>query len=294
MPFQNSATSKILLAIVPFLMVMTAPAFADSATPAAAAQFNALKARLSADGFTPNHLDRVYANPEVTFDTRSVTLFFMHSEARLNYDQFTDNRNIRKARDYMQQHAVMLGEAERRFGTDKEIITAIILVETKLGTYLGKSFVLNTLSTLAALEDPALREIIWSQIPKDRRLSRDKFEKRAQQKSQWAYKELKALLTYTQKEGINAPSIRGSYAGAMGISQFMPTNALTLAQDGNQDGRVDLFDHADAIMSVANYLRHHGWYQGIDDKKAYKVILRYNYSRYYANTILKIAGILKS
>ena len=274
------------------LLVVSAPAVAGSAAPAA--PFNDLRARLSADGFTPDHLDRVYTNPEVTFDTRSVTLFFMHSESRLNYDQFTDKRNIRRARNYMQQHAAMLDEAEKRFGTDKEIITAIILVETKLGTYLGKSFVLNTLSTLAALEDPALRQFIWSQIPPDRRISRDKFEKRAQQKSQWAYKELKALLTYAQKEGLNVPSIRGSYAGAMGISQFMPSNALTLAKDGNQDGRVDLFDHADAIMSVANYLKHHGWYQGIEAQKAYKVILRYNYSKYYANTILKIAEILKS
>jgi membrane-bound lytic murein transglycosylase B len=274
------------------LLIVSAPALAGSAAPAA--PFNDLRARLSADGFTPDHLDRVYTNPEVTFDTRSVTLFFMHSESRLNYDQFTDKRNIRRARAYMQQHAALLDQAEKRFGTDKEIITAIILVETKLGTYLGKSFVLNTLSTLAALEDPALRQFIWSQIPQDRRISQDKFEKRAQQKSQWAYKELKALLTYTQKEGLDAPSIRGSYAGAMGISQFMPTNALTLAKDGNQDGRVDLFDHADAIMSVANYLKHHGWHQGIEAQKAYKVILRYNYSKYYANTILKIAEILKS
>ena len=273
-------------------LAMTAPALADSTAPAA--QFNNIKTRLLADGFSTDHLERIYANPDVVFDTRSVTLFFMHSEARLNYDQFTDDRNIRRARSYMAEHAALLEEAEKRFGTDKEVITAIILVETKLGTYLGKSYVLNTLSTLAALEDPALREVIWSQIPEERRISRENFEKRAEQKSRWAYKELKALLTYTQKEGISASAIRGSYAGAMGISQFMPTNALNLAQDGNQDGRIDLFDHADAIMSVANYLKHHGWYQGIDSKKAYKVILRYNYSKYYANTILKIAGILKS
>ena len=79
----------------------------------------------------------------------------------------------------------------------------------------------------------------------------------------------------------------------MGISQFMPSNALTLAQDGNQDGKVDLFNHADAIMSVARYLEHHGWKPGIDREKAYKVILRYNYSRYYANTVLEIAAKLK-
>lgn len=276
------------------ILTMSTLAYGESAGSAAPGPFNDLQARLRADGFDPEHLSIVYADPVVAFDTRSVTLFFMHSEARLNYDQFTDRGNIRRARKYMRTHAALLAEAEKRFGTDKEVITAIILVETKLGEYLGNSNVLNTLSTLATLQDPALRERIWSQIPVDRRLSREQFEKRARQKSQWAYKELKALINYSRKEGINAPEIRGSYAGAMGISQFMPTNALTLARDGNHDGRIDLFDHADAIMSVGNYLKHHGWHPGISPQKAYKVILRYNYSKYYANTILKIAEILKS
>ena len=53
--------------------------------------------------------------------------------------------------------------------------------------------------------------------------------------------------------------------------------------------KVDLFDHTDAIYSIANYLKHHGWRPGISRDKAYKVILRYNYSKYYANTILKIS-----
>ena len=86
--------------------------------------------------------------------------------------------------------------------------------------------------------------------------------------------------------------VTGSYAGAMGISQFMPSNALKLARDGNGDGRTDLFDHADAISSVASYLKHYGWRPDQSEKQAYKVLLRYNYSRYYANTILKVAGLL--
>ena len=80
----------------------------------------------------------------------------------------------------------------------------------------------------------------------------------------------------------------------MGIAQFMPSNVLSLAQDGNNDGRIDLFDHADAIMSVASYLSHYGWRPGIDHKAAYRVLLRYNYSKPYANTVLKIADLLKN
>ncbi len=73
----------------------------------------------------------------------------------------------------------------------------------------------------------------------------------------------------------------------------MPSNILALAKDGNMDGCVDLFNHADAIASIASYLQHHGWQAKIDDKKAYKILLRYNYSKYYANIILKIAKLLR-
>jgi membrane-bound lytic murein transglycosylase B len=88
--------------------------------------------------------------------------------------------------------------------------------------------------------------------------------------------------------------INGSYAGALGIAQFMPSNIIAYAKDGNKDGRVDLHDHADAIASIASYLKHFGWKPGIDRKKAYKVVYQYNHSKYYVNIILKIADRLKS
>ena len=87
--------------------------------------------------------------------------------------------------------------------------------------------------------------------------------------------------------------ITGSYAGAMGIPQFMPSNIIRFAADGNVDGRIDLFEHADAIASIANFLKKCGWYRGIDDEKAKKVIRQYNPSSYYIDTILKVAQMLK-
>jgi membrane-bound lytic murein transglycosylase B len=80
----------------------------------------------------------------------------------------------------------------------------------------------------------------------------------------------------------------------MGISQFMPSNILKLGVDGDNDGRVDLFTHPDAIFSVASFLAHHGWKPGLDHQAAYKVLLNYNYSRPYAETVLKIRERLKA
>ncbi len=274
-------------------MLLLWPGLAAGMQTPAGGDFDGLKKRLEKDGYDAKLLDTIYSRPEIHFDVKTVSLFFIHSEARLDYDQFTTARRIRTARQYMQQHMGELTAAEKAYGVDKEVITAIILVETKLGTYLGASRIINTLSTMAAISDPALREKLWTSIPESRRLSRQDFLKKAKRKSKWAYTELKALLTHARQEGIDPTDIRGSYAGAMGIAQFMPSNVLSLAQDGNNDGRIDLFDHADAIMSVASYLNHYGWRPGIDRKAAYRILLRYNYSKYYANTVLKIADLLK-
>ena len=124
-------------------------------------------------------------------------------------------------------------------------------------------------------------------------MSRQNFEKKADSKSDWAYRELKAFLTYTAEQDMDPTIIKGSYAGAMGISQFMPSNIAPYGKDGNADGKIDLFDHADAISSIASYLKHYGWKPGMPRNAAYKVVYHYNHSKYYVNTILDVAEKLK-
>ncbi len=152
---------------------------------------------------------------------------------------------------------------------------------------------LNSLSTMAAMSDDAVRKIIWQSIPKDRRPAREQFEKKANHRTRWAYDQLKAFLNYSQREAIDPVQIRGSYAGALGVAQFIPTSIMAYARDGNNDGRVDLFDHADAIASIANFLKRFGWRENIRPEDAYRVIHNYNRSSYYVNTVLEIAKKLK-
>jgi len=256
-------------------------------------KFDSLQQRLVKDGFDPEKLKALYDRSDVFFDPGTVARFFVHSEARLNYDQFAGRRLIAKAQKYMLDYQRELENAEKGYGVDPEIVTAIFLVETKLGTYLGSRQILNTLSTMAALTDPGLRNVLWGQIPSNRRITRQKFEKKADRRSVWAYLELQALLKYADREGLDPAVIHGSYAGAMGIPQFMPSNIIAYARDGNGDGKIDLFDHADAIASAASYLKHYGWRPGIDEKNAFKVIYHYNHSAPYVKTILKIATLLK-
>lgn len=256
--------------------------------------FGTLQQRLIADGFDGKQIRALYRKDGIRFDTKGVSLYFVHNESKLNYDQFLEAEPIQKARAYMETHREALIEAEKKFGVHRHVITAILLVETRLGTYIGNRSVLNTLSTMAALQDETVKNRLWSYIKDETHLTREKFSAKANRKSRWAYKELQAFLKYTHGEKLNPLEIVGSYAGAMGFCQFMPSNILTLARDGNGDGRIDLFTHADAIMSIASYLNNFGWHSGIDKSKAHKVVFHYNHSDYYVNTVLKIADLLRS
>ena len=256
-------------------------------------EFDKLILLLINDGFEKEQIELLFSNENVFFNPEGVSRFFIHTESSLDYDQFISKKSINNALKYISEHKNALEQAQKIYGVDKTIITAILLVETRLGTYLGKRTVINTLSTMAALTDETLRERIWNSIPEKKKPKKETFLKKVEKRSKWGYEELKALIKYTKQQGVAPETIKGSYAGAMGISQFMPSNALRLAKDGNNDGRIDLFTHADAIFSVANYLKHHGWKTGIARQKQHEVLFRYNHSNYYVDTLLKISDKLK-
>jgi membrane-bound lytic murein transglycosylase B len=257
-------------------------------------QFQALQKKLIKDGFNPDKIARLYSRPEVFFEADGVTILFTYSEAKVDYDQFASDWSIGKAKKYMAEHRQDLDRVEKRYGVDSRVITAILLVESGLGKNTGTRSTLNSLSTLAALMYPDVRRTFYEQIPADKRPPKKKFEKSAKRRSKWGYGELKAFLKYAYKEGMDPAEIPGSFAGAMGYAQFMPSSILAYGKDGNGDGTVDLLTHPDSMASIANYLKRHGWKPGISRKKKEKVIYHYNHSEYYVKTILKIAERLKS
>jgi len=271
--------------------------FCTSASASAAEHkdyFTSLQNRLIIDGFDTQWISNLYARPEVRFEFKGISRYFVHHESKVGYPQYTVDRQIRKARKYMDRHKQSLADVEKKYGVDRQVVTAIILVETQLGTLMGRRSVLNTLSTMASLFDPAVKEMLWEKIGDNPEIDRDRFDQKVYRKSDWAYRELMAFLEHARAEKFDPVKVKGSFAGAMGIPQFMPSNIVELARDGNLDGRVDLFNHADAIASVAAYLKQHGWYPGIDRAAAGKVIYHYNHSQRYVETILNISEKLKA
>jgi peptidoglycan lytic transglycosylase B len=266
--------------------------------PAAAQQrtqsfYDGLQERLIADGFDAGRIRRLYNNEAVFFEAQGVTAYFQHNEATLDYDKLTHPSYIDEAKAYMHQHKRALMRARKYYGVDPRVVTAVILVETRFGAYVGKRSILNTLSTMAALTEAAPRQYIWEQLPPEARTNRNEYDRKADQKANWAYKELKAFLTYTQRYGIDATAVPGSYAGAVGIPQFMPSNILAYGRDGDGDGHIDLFKDSDAICSIANFLKNFGWKPGLNHHQAYNVLFNYNHSKYYVNAILKIVRLLE-
>jgi len=255
--------------------------------------FDYVKRMLVQDGFDSEMIENIYNDPNVYFDTKSVAGYFQHNESRLNYAQFHQTRNIAKAKKYLRSHKTTLDRVEKKYGVDKEIIVAVMLVETRLGGFTGVSRVLNVYSTMAALKAEAPRENLWELVPPKKRLKKKAFQKKAIRKASWAYDQLKAFLTYTAQNKLSPIDIRGSYAGAIGLAQFIPSSILSYGKDGNNDGTINLFHHDDAIESIANYLKSFGWRPGISKKKASKVLYHYNHSTYYVNELLTISDLLK-
>ena len=276
-----------------FILPLMASAPANATTETNDPYFASVQKRLIKDGFDSEKIKRLYRRPQVVFEAEGVTVFFTYSEAKVDYDQFANDWSIRKAKEFMQTHQGDLQRAEKTYGVESQVITAILLVETGLGSWLGNRSALNTLSTMASLKEAETRNRFWEMIPESKRIPRKKFEMKASRKSSWAYRELKAFLTYAYQQGLDPAEVPGSIAGAIGYAQFMPSNILAYGKDGNNDGSIDLLNKADSMASIAYFLKRHGWRPGISRKKAEKVIYHYNHSEYYVDVVLRIADLLK-
>jgi membrane-bound lytic murein transglycosylase B len=253
--------------------------------------FGNLSEGLIADGVDSNLVRSIYQDHRAKVELEVVAGNLVRSEATLDYGQFLSPYAVNKAVRYLERYGQTLDEAKRNFGVESEVVVAVLMVETALGTYPGKYLTVNVLSTMAASQDGEVREKVLASLTEEQRSmqSPEVIAKRLTKRATRGYRELKALINYVKDNGIDPFTVRGSSEGAVGIPQFLPSNIEYYGRDGNGDGRIDLFNHHDAIVSVASFLRAHRWGKAKDDAAKKKVLLYYNRSTYYADTVYTLA-----
>ena len=147
----------------------------------------------------------------------------------------TDSR-IARGVDFWREHRETLARAEQEYGVPAQVIVAIIGVETFYGGNTGSYRVLDALSTLAFDYPP---------------------------RAPFFRKELREFLMLSREQQVDPLSLKGSYAGAMGMPQFMPSSFRAYAVDFDGDGQINIWSNpVDAIGSVASYFQRHGWQPG--------------------------------
>ncbi len=214
------------------------PIPAQQAAPAAAEPFDAWLTGLIAEardrGFDDGLLDAALAGLEPL--ERVIQSDRSQAELTPGFEQYRsrlmNDATVRRGRELAGEHASLLSRIEQEYGVQRRFVLAIWGIESRFGSIQGRVPVFQALATLA-----------WE--PRRAAFFRG---------------ELFNALTMVQRGHIDVPTMTGSWAGAMGQTQFMPSSYLEYAQDFDGDGRRNIWTSTpDALASIANYLRAYGW-----------------------------------
>ena len=198
-------------------------------------------------------------------------------------------RFIPKGRAFIEENRVLFDHIKEHYDISPEIITAILIIESKLGTYAGEYYAFQVYTNLALANDPYVLSLLKvSQGAKYPGLYDVELIKKAQARGKWALDELYDLILLADKLHYDPLALKSSNAGALGPAQFIPSTFMGFGVAGDSDGRIDPFYMPDAIASIANYLKESGWTDTGSEDKRRTAIWIYNHSEIYVNTILKI------
>jgi len=169
----------------------------------------------------------------------------------------TSKNKVNKGLNFYKQNLELINTVEKKYNIEKELLLSLMGIETNYGTYVGKMDILSSLSTLS-------------------------YDKR---RSQFFTNELLILLKLIEKKKIDYKTLYGSWAGAFGFFQFMPSTIKNHALDFDNDNYIDLKNPFDAYASAGNYLNDMGWKQ--NSHCFYKIQLKNNIKKKYLNSSAK-------
>ena len=185
------------------------------------------------NNISENTFDLVMSNtkflPNVIKYDRFQPEFYEDTKTYIN--KRTSNKKVSKGANFYNQNLNLIKSIEEKFSIEKELLLSLMGIETNFGTYVGKMDILSSLATLS-------------------------FDKR---RSEFFTKELLILLDLIENKQIDYETLYGSWAGAFGFFQFMPSTMLNYAIDYDKNGSINLKSNIDAYASAANYLKQIGW-----------------------------------
>lgn len=211
-----------------------------------------------------------------------------------HYKGVVSAANAKICRDYIGEHKSSFAAVTTKYGVPDAVAAALLFVETRLGRVLADvpENAFYTLASMAMSREPQDISEWLSRLPGyEQHL--EWITANMHKRSDWAYAEVRALVSYMLQNNIRPQDLPGSIYGAIGLCQFMPSNISTYGEDGDKDGIINLYSEADAIASLGKYLYLHGWRRGMSYKEQHKILMTYNHSTTYAYTILDLALMIE-
>jgi membrane-bound lytic murein transglycosylase B len=228
-------------------------------------RLDGLLIKLKMYGLSDEELKRIFSDPRVTLYPEIV-------ERRGKGLDYTGRRfalltkmSVKQGKNIMRDNQPILSKIESAYGVGREILVSILRIETNLGRFVGNVPIFNSLLTMALIEN---------------------------RRSDWAGEELGHLLQLCREQNKDPLSVKGSWAGAFGLPQFVPSSYVKYGVDGDEDGIVDLDNLTDAFASMANYLKSFGWSMK-DPAKKKEALYAYNRCENYVQAVLAYAQALK-
>jgi membrane-bound lytic murein transglycosylase B len=275
----------------------------DSETIAAKrTRFNPVIKILLTKGVSQEFINTLVSDPNTVFDESyikiNVTAPKQPGNQKSNYEDKYNERSVKKNKEFLNENIEIFQAAEDKFNVPKEVICSVLWIETRHGGFLGSNhlatvFLSTAMSNQKEFIDAntqSMKETFEGDADQLNAMI-EKVKARAEKKTNWAINELVAMEKITKISPIPVVEIHGSWAGAFGISQFLPSSYLQWAVDGDNDGKINLFELEDAVFSVANYLKVNGWGDSDEDKR--KAVFHYNNSNAYVDAVLKLADKIK-
>ena len=253
-----------------------------------------LASRLRNAGVEESDIVEIFSSPTMPRFT-FVPFKVKPREPHSIYASFDKESFARLGSSFIEEYDHEFDRMERRYGVPREVVTAILVIETQIGRHTGNELIVHRLSRLASVLDPHnVQENYRRQKADDPSVTLEAVKNRGKYLEETFLPEIPALIEISKRNQVNTFHILGSSAGAFGIPQFLPTAFIKYGVDGDGDGQVSLFNKVDALWSAGNYLAAFGYKTDLPYAERRKVIWEYNRSEAYIDTVFRVASRIRN